>query len=743
MIGPPDTAFTAAVAAVRNGERTLDAAVADVVGRLADPELLWLLDGDLTVRRGLREMSERYNKRPFPAGRIDRLGIPGIRFTDGPRGVALGASTAFPVAIARAATWDPDVERSVADAIGAEARAQGANLWAGICVNLAYAPGWGRAQESYGEDPVLLGAMGAAAVDGSNPWVMSCVKHFALNSMEQARFRVDVRVAEDVLREVYLPHFRAVVEAGADCVMSAYNSVNGSWAGQNRHLLTDILRGEWGFTGFVMTDFIWGLRDPIGSVTAGQDLEMPFRQQRAATLAGALADGSLRRADVERAASRQISAQIRLALRARPDPPADVVASPEHRRLAREVAGRGAVLLRNQVSDGTAALPLAAASLSRVAVLGRLADQPNQGDIGSSMVSPPSSVTILDGLRERLGARLIHVEGGDPATAAAVARNADAAVVVVGLSSVDEGESLIGVDTASTQLLGGIARFRPIAAILVRMAAQFTKWKKFGGDRGDLRLHAEDVALIRAVAAVNARTVVVVIGGGTIVVDPWDTDVAAVLLAWYPGMEGGHAIADVLLGDAEPTGRLPMAIPHRQGDLPEVDWDATTVTYARWWGQRKLDRDGVPAAYPLGFGLGYTTFSMTDLEVGELGGERFSATVTMANTGCRAGRHVVQFYVLKTVDTGRRVHHLVGFRSVHLEPGTSRRVVVECSIRPIQRWAADDFTLTTEDITVVAAAYAGDPAALEAALVRRRGPVSDDALAELEVGLGEVPADCE
>jgi beta-glucosidase len=720
IICPPDTAFAAAVAAVRTGERTLDASVADVVGRLTDPELLWLLDGDLTVRQGLREMSERYNKKPFQAGRIDRLGIPGIRFTDGPRGVALGASTAFPVAIARAATWDPDVERAVADVIGAEARAQGANLWAGICVNLAYAPGWGRAQESYGEDPVLLGAMGAAAVEGSNPWVMSCVKHFALNSMEVARFRVDVRVAEDALRQVYLPHFRTVVEAGVDCVMSAYNSVNGSWAGQNRHLLTDILRGEWGFTGFVMTDFIWGLRDPIGSVTAGQDLEMPFRQQRAATLAGALAAGSLRRADVERAASRQISAQIRLALRARPDPPAGVVASAEHRRLAREFACRGAVLLRNRVSDGLAALPLATASLSRVAVLGRLADRPNQGDIGSSMVNPPSSVTILDGLRERLGAKLIHVQVSDSAAAAAVARSADAAVVVVGLSSVDEGESLIGVDTASTQLLGGVARFRPIAAILVRVAAQLTKLKKFGGDRGDLRLHDEDVALIRAVAAVNARTVVVVIGGGTIVLDPWDTDVAAVLLAWYPGMEGGHAIADVLLGDAEPAGRLPMAIPHRQGDLPEVDWDATTVTYGRWWGQRKLDRDGVPAAYPLGFGLGYTTFRLTDLEVGELGDERFSATVTVANTGLRAGRHVIQIYALQTADTGRRVHHLVGFRSVYLEPGTSQRVVADCSIRPIQRWAVDGFTLTAEDITVTAASYAGDPAAIEATLAVAR-----------------------
>jgi hypothetical protein len=167
-----------------------------------------------------------------------------------------------------------------------------------------------------------------------------------------------------------------------------------------------------------------------------------------------------------------------------------------------------------------------------------------------------------------LGPRLTHVGDTDPTAAAAAARGADAAVVVVGLSSQDEGESMIGVDTASTQLLGGVARFRPFAAVMVRVAAQVAKLKKFGGDRRDLRLHSEDIALIEAVAAVNDRTVVVVIGGGTIVLDPWDSHVAAVLMAWYPGMEGGRAIADVLLGDAEPAGRLPMVIPHRQADLP-------------------------------------------------------------------------------------------------------------------------------------------------------------------------------
>ncbi|WP_313673510.1 glycoside hydrolase family 3 C-terminal domain-containing protein [Mycolicibacterium sp.] len=715
-ICPPGTAFAAAVEAVRAGARNVQGAASELISRLSEPELLNLLDGDLTILRGLIGMSQRYNKVPFEAGRIDRLGIPGIRFTDGPRGVALGASTAFPVAIARAATWDPELERRIAGAIGTEARAQGANLWAGICINLPYAPGWGRSQESYGEDPLLLGTMGAAAAEGANPWVMSCVKHFALNSMEEARFRVDVRVPEDVLREVYLPHFRAVVEAGADCVMSAYNSVNGTWAGQNAHLLTEILRDDWGFTGFVMTDFIWGLRDPVGSVLAGQDLEMPFRQQRAATLPAALADGRLKRADVEQAAHRQLAAQIRLALRANPHPSATVVASEQHRRLAREAARRGAVLLRNDSVRGAPALPLDESSLSTVALLGTLADQPNQGDVGSSLVSPPSSVTILDGLRERLGDRLIHVSGTDPEPAVGAARGADAAVIVVGLSSEDEGESMIGVDTATTRLFGGIARWRPVAAAMVKLASLASALKKFGGDRRDLRLSAEDVALIRAVAAVNERTVVVVIGGGTIVLDPWDGAVAAVLLAWYPGMEGGRAIADVLFGDAEPAGRLPLAIPRRQGDLPEVDWDADTVTYSRWWGQRKLDRDGVPAAYPLGFGLGYTTFGLSDLTVGAVEEERFSAAVTVTNTGDRSGRHVVQIYAVRPADTGRPVHYLVGFGSVHVAAGQSRRIVVDCSTRPLQRWTADGFALDIGDVTVRAGSHAGDPAAVEGTL---------------------------
>ena len=701
-------AFAAAVEAVRAGTSDPERAAADLRRHLTDAELLWLLDGDVPMLRGLREMGRRYNQTPYVAGRVERLGIPGIRFTDGPRGVVMGASTAFPVAIARAASWDPGLERRVGAAIGAEARAQGANLVAAVCVNLPPFPGWGRTQECYGEEPVLTGAMGAALTAGLQPWVMACVKHYALNSMEEARFLVDVDVEEDVLREVYLPHFRTVVEAGVDCVMSAYNAVNGVWAGESRHLLTEILRDDWGFRGFVMTDFVWGLRDPVASVAAGQDLEMPLRQQRARTLPRALRAGALLREDAERAATRLLATQLRYAVRAEPDPAPGVVACAEHRALAREAAARGAVLLRNATVDGGPLLPLAADSVTSVAVLGRLADRDNLGDHGSSRVYPPEVVSVLDGLRERLGRRVRHVGPGDVGSAGA----ADVAVVVVGLGPRDEGEALAAMDADAVRVFGGVTRWRPVAtALSTVIAAASRRAGVVGGDRRDLRLPAEDVALVRAVTAANPRTVVVVVGGGTIVVDPWDAAAGAVLLAWYPGMAGGRAVADVLLGDVEPGGRLPVAIPHRRADLPAVDWRARRVRYPRWWGQRALDRAGVAAAYPLGFGLGYTTFALADLTVGPVTGERFPVGVAVTNTGVRAGRHVVQVYARPSGGEGA-VRALVGFASVEVGAGQTVPVTVECTTRPLQRWTGAGFTTDAEAVTVEAGAYSGDPDAL-------------------------------
>jgi len=715
----PGTAFAAAVDAVRVDGSALAEAVDGLLLQLTDSELLGLLDGDTKVVQGALAAAKRYMATPVEAGRVDRLGIPGIRFTDGPRGVALGASTAFPAAIARAATWDTELETRIGEAIGKEARAQGANHLGGICVNLAPAPGWGRSQESYGEDPVLIGAMGAALHRGEAPWVMTCVKHFALNSIEDARCRVDVRVDDATLHEVYLPHFRTVVEAGVDSVMTSYNSVNGHWAGESPHLLTDILRDQWGFDGFVMTDFVWGLRHPVESVAAGQDLEMPFRQQRAATLPQALADGRLRRSDVERAAHRLLSTQIRFALRAEPAPDVDVVACAEHRALAREAASLGSVLLRNSIIDGSAALPLSAEDIVQIAVLGPLADAQNLGDVGSSQVHPPKGtvVTVVDGLCDKLGAKVVHTApAGDIAAAVRAARAASAAVVVVGLTSVDEGESMNSVDADCIQLLGGITKWRPAAVLLAKALRGVARLKKMGGDRRDLRLHPNDIALIQAVAVVNTRTIVVVIGGGTVVADPWDTDVAAILMAWYPGMAGGAAITDMLLGDTEPGGRLPLTIPHRQTDLPTVDWTTTTTTYGHWWGQRHLDRNNVEAAYPFGYGLGYTTFELDDLHVALMDGGQIDATVTVTNAGHRPGHHVVQIYGTPVGSGPSTTRVLLGFKSLHLDAGQTTTTTVHATTRPLQQWTDDGFILAASSVSVEAASYSGDPEALTATL---------------------------
>lgn len=638
-------AFDDAVAGIRSGGTDPDTAADGLLAQLTEAEKFSLLDGDEPFWPGMPDMMGKgYNLDPIVAGAVDRLGIPGIRFADGPRGAVIGASTAFPVPMARGATWDPALEERVGDAIGAEIRAQGGNLFGGVCINLLRHPAWGRAQETYGEEPVLLGAMGAALTRGTQRHVMATVKHYAANSMENARFSVDVTMDERTLHEVYLPHFRAVVEAGVAAVMSSYNSVNGEWAGQNQVLLTDVLRDEWGFEGLVMSDFIWGLRDPARSLSAGLDVEMPFAQQRARAFAASRPDPAL----VDRAARRLLRTQLAFAAAVPAEPPPlSVVAGAEHRALAREVAARSMVLLRNSTVDGAPVLPLSAGRLRRVAVLGPLADVANTGDHGSSDVRAPSVVTALAGLRDALP----DVSFVDSAA------DADVAVVVVGHTAEDEGEYVGSFDP-------GLARLYPPPPDPEALEELARVWddgpQSVGGDRDSLRLHPSDEELISAVAAVNPRTVVVVMAGAAVTMEEWRDEVPAILFAFYPGMEGGAALADVLLGTAEPGGRLPFVIPRDAADLPPFDKDATAVTYDRWHGQRRLDRDGVAAAFPLGFGLSYTSFGIEDVSVST--GVEVRATVV--NTGDRAGGHVVQVYARRGDE-----RFLVGFARVEAGPG--------------------------------------------------------------------------
>jgi beta-glucosidase len=256
-------------------------------------------------------MVDGYNLQPYVHGEVARLGIPGTRFVDGPRGCVAGNGTAFPVAMARGATWDVDLEEAIGNAIGREIRAQGGNFFGGVCINLARHPAWGRAQETYGDDPHLLGEMGAALTRGTERYVMACVKHYALNSMENARFTVDVEVDEATLHDVYLPQFKRALDEGASAVMASYNAVNGEWAGQNRVLLTEVLRDLWAWDGITATDFVWGMRDGAAALEAGMDLEEPFAQQRAAHLRDQLDAGETSWVAVERSALRILATQLR------------------------------------------------------------------------------------------------------------------------------------------------------------------------------------------------------------------------------------------------------------------------------------------------------------------------------------------------------------------------------------------------------------------------------------------------
>ena len=682
-----------------------------LLAALRPAEKLALLEGSTPFWSGMADIALRdaSHRHPWPCGVLPRLGLTGLHFVDGPRGVVLeGGATTFPVPIARGASWDPDLEERIGEAIAREARSFGAN-WAGVvCVNLLRHPGWGRAQETYGEDPVLLGALGAAMTRGVQRHAVACVKHFALNSIDSSRFLVDVRASPRVLHELYLPHFRECVEAGAASVMSAYNRVNGAWCGQNAPLLDGILKRRWGFKGFVVTDFIFGLRDGVAGVEAGLDLEMPFRMILSACLPAAVASGRLPMSRVEDALRRQLRAQLGV-------PPGEYPPAlrgcAAHRALAREAARRSIVLLRNQGN----LLPLT--GLGSLAVLGPLAAAVNLGDRGSSDTRPaPGSVlTPLAGLRAAAPELAIHHWGGlEPRRAARLAAASDAAVVVVGLDWRHEGEHIHPGDLAPIlaqvpppqaleRWLGADRTGRlwsPLAALLAAVT-RFGSARSGGdfaaGDRTDLALPAEQVALIQAVAAANPRTVVVLMGGGAILGQGWLEWVNGLLVLWYPGQEGGAALADVLLGRVSPSGRMPFSVPSRAEDLPPFEPRAEHVVYDLWHGYRRLARAGRRAAFPFGFGLSYSRFELSDPQLSlPPGAQDLTLRCRLRNIGSMEAAEVVQVYLEppgRVVE--RPARQLVGFQRLSLAAGEAREVVLTLPLRRLAWFdaSADAFRL--------------------------------------------------
>lgn len=614
--------------------------------------------GMLSGRGFFTEFAEDNNlwgARPYRAGSgIARLGVPPIYFSDGPRGVARGESTCFPCSMARGATFDPELEMRIGAAMGKEMRAQGCDLSGAVCINLLRHPGWGRAQESYGEDPHHLGAMGTALGLGlQSQNVMATVKHLALNSMENTRFTVNVRIDERALHEIYLPHFKTAIDAGIATVMSAYNQMNGEYCGQHHILLTEILRGEWGFTGFVHSDWVKGLYQPY-AVSAGLDIENPEPQILGDKLITAVEAGHIAPYVIDRACRNILRTQYRFACAEDPLDayPMDLVASPHHIALAREAAEKSITLLENH-----GALPLDPARIRRLAVLGRLAAFPNTGDRGSSRVRPPHIITPLAALQQKLGPDAILTGTEEDLDAAvASAQLADAVLIVAGYTSREEGEFIpadltLGQEQASGQEASGR--------------------RAIGGDRQSLELPADQIALIRAAAATGKPVIVAIVAGSAVMVEGWRDQTAAILQTFYAGMEGGHALAAMLFGEVNPSGRLPFTVAKDAADYPYFDREAEDVTYDYWHGYGKFARDAIVPRYAFGHGLSYTQFAQSGLQV-KVVGDALHITAHVSNIGADAGDEILFAYVSTPGGITRWPFMLKAFARLTLAVGESR-----------------------------------------------------------------------
>jgi len=592
---------------------------------------------------------------------IKKLNVPAFYMIDGPRGVGLQKTTAFTVGMSRGASWDKDLEYRIGEAMGYETRALGANVLLEPCINILRHPLWGRAQETYGEDPYLLGVMGVANIQGVQKHAMACAKHYAANNTEDNRMSVDVQMDERTLREIYLPHFKMTVDAGVASVMSSYNLFRGDKAGQNKHLSTEILKDEWGFKGFVVSDWVTATTDGIRAANGGMDVEMPEGTHLGMSLKKTIEEGKVPMSRLDDMVARILREKFRFI----PDNytagyDKKKVAGSEHTALAREAAQKGSVLLKNDNN----ALPIDKTKVKTIAVFGKLANTKNIGDMGSSDVHPPYVIKPLEGIRNKAGGsvNINYVEGMDPAAA----KSADASIVFVGLTWKDEGE---------------------------------------GNDRNSLDLHKEDIDLINAACEASSRCIVVIEAGSAILMDSWKDKPEAILMAWYPGMEGGNALADIIFGDVNPSGKLPITFPKSADQLPPFMNKDKEAKMDYYHGYRLFDKKGLESTYPFGYGLSYTTYKYSNLKldkksIGKSG--KITASVDVTNTGKVAGEEVVQLYVgYKGSKVDRPVKDLKAFAKVALKPGETRTVTLEVKAENLAYWDKDKNGWVVEEIDYI------------------------------------------
>lgn len=592
---------------------------------------------------------------------------PAVTMSDGPHGLRLpkesgdggqidlhsaAPATCFPPAVALGSSWSPELAEQVAGAIAAEATAHGVRVVLGPGINIKRSPLCGRNFEYFSEDPLVSSELGGAMVRGlQDAGVGAALKHYAANNQETDRMRVSADIDERPLREIYLRAFERVVRRDRPwSVMASYNGVNGVPVSENARLLTGILRGEWGFDGIVMSD--WGaVRDRVAALRAGLDLQMPGTGGRTdLEVAAAVESGALDEEVLDLAVERLVRFARRTTQRVGSGAAVDVDG---HHRLAGRAADQCVVLLKNE----SALLPLDPAAGS-VAVIGELARTPRFQGAGSSQVTPTRLDTPLDSLRELATGADVRFAAGyalpgaaaaaDDARlaeeAAALAEGSETVVLFLGLPPQDESE---------------------------------------GFDRDHIDLPAAQTELLERVRAVNPRVVVVLSNGGVVRTAPWQDRVPALVEGWLLGQAGGGALARVLFGAVNPSGKLAETVPLRLEDSPSHPSFPGEEGRSRYGegvfvGYRGYDARRSEVAFPFGHGLSYTTFGYDGLRVEEADGV-FRVGLTVTNTGSLAGREIVQIYSGGPAGSRvlRPVRELRGFVSVFLEAGESREVVVE------------------------------------------------------------------